>query len=194
MRWDEIVGGSSLLEGATIYPSQVYNAGTDNEYHGWPKDLVSKVEKACMDCEGSGKDPYHTDQACVYCQGTGKETEEKWDFPSLDVSYHNLRAIEAMLGLPEGEDSSGMIRNKDIPDMKRRLIMLKNKGSEHLTREPSTDQKRVVDKDEHGNTRIGMGAKMIDLGLSQHQIDRYVDSLMQILDFAQKNNMNVTWA
>lgn len=191
MRWGEIVGGNALLEGATIYPSRVYNAGTEDEYHGWPNELVRKVEIPCQDCEGSGKDPYHTDQACVYCRGTGKETEEKWDFPSLEVSYDNLRAIQDMLGL---DGDSGMIHNKDIPAMKRALIMLKNKGSEQHTKDPSVSQQRVVGKDEHGNTSIGMGAKMHDMGRSQAQVDRYIDKMMNILDFAQKNNMNVTWA
>lgn len=191
MRWGEIIGGNVLLEGATIYPSRIYNSGTDNEHHGWPSELVSKNEIACQDCDGTGED---RDQPCVYCQGTGKETEEQWDFPSLDVSYQNLRAIEAMLDLPDTGDSSGMIRNEDIPAMKRKLIMLKNMGSEDLVRDPSQSQQRVVGQDEHGNTSIGMGAKMYDMGLSQGQIDRYAESLMDILDFAQKNNMNVTWA
>ena len=194
MRWEEVLSGNTLLESVSIYPSQIYKAGTEDEYHGWPSELVRKVEIPCQDCEGSGKDLYHTDQSCVYCQGTGKETEEKWDFPNLDVSNANLRAIEAMLDLPDDGDSSGMILHKDIPEMKRKLIMLKNKGGDHLTREPSKSQQRVVGKDEHGNTSIGMGAKMYDMGLSQAQIDHYAERLMEILDFAQKNDMNVTWA
>lgn len=194
MRWEEIIQGNTLLESVTFYPSRVYNAGTENEHHGWPSELVRKFEKPCEDCEGSGKNPDHPQQACVYCQGKGVESDEKWEFPSLDVSNANLRAIEAMLDLPDEGDSSGMIQHGDIPQMKRKLIMLKNKGSDHLTRDSTMQQQRVVGQDEHGNTSIGMGAKMYDMGLSQSQIDRYVDSLMEILDFAQKNEMNVTWA
>lgn len=194
MRWGEIIGGNTLLEGATIYPSQVFKAGTEDEYHGWPSDLVTKKEIPCADCEGSGKDPYHTGRACVYCSGKGTEMEEVWNFPNLEVSYDNLRAITDMLGLEDDGDSSGMIQNKDIPDMKRRLIMLKNKGSDHLTKEPSVQQNRIVGKDEHGNTKIGMGAKMHDMGRNQAQVDRYIDKMMEILDFAQKNGLNVTWA
>ena len=189
MRWGEIIGGNVLLEGATIYPSRIYNAGTDNEHHGWPSELVSKTEMDCRDCEGSGED---RGEKCVYCQGTGKETEDHWDFPSLDVSYDNLRAIQDMLGLDD--DSSGMIDHGDIPQMKRALIVLKNKGSEQYTKDSSVQQSRVVGQDEYGNTSIGMGARMHDMGRSHAQVERYIEKLMDILDFAQKNDMNVTWA
>ncbi len=190
MRWTEIVSGNPLLEGATFYPSQVYNAGSENEHHGWPRELVKKVVIDCQDCDGTGKD---RDQACVYCQGTGKETEEKWEFPSLDVSYDNMRSITDMMGL-EDEDSSGMIWHKDIPGIIRRLIVLKNKDSSRFTQEPSQQQDRRVTQNDDGVTQISMGPKMYHGGRNQAQIDRYIDSMMEILTFAQKNNMNVTWA
>lgn len=194
MRWDEIVHGSSLLEGATIHPSEIKNAGTDNEYHTWPEHLAGKQDLPCDLCDGTGDDPHGPSGKCPYCKGKGTYEEDKWDFPSLSVAYANLHAIMDMLGLEDAGDSSGIIWNKDIPAVKRQIILLKNKGSAQFTKEPSDTQDRVVSTNDQGITQIGRGARMVDLGRSQAQIEQYLDKMMEILNFAQEHNMNVSWA
>jgi GH24 family phage-related lysozyme (muramidase) len=48
-------------------------------------------------------------------------------------------------------------------------------------------------KDDNGQSRIGKGATMHDIGRSHAQVERYIDSLLSLMDFAQKNDCDVVW-
>jgi hypothetical protein len=53
---------------------------------------------------------------------------------------------------------------------------------------------RRVSTDDAGMTRISSGPTFYNGGRTSAQVERYIDSMMEILDFAQKNNMDVSWA
>ena len=191
-RADGKIAESLINEGMTFNPvvEKEFLSGDHKGEKYWSgSDWEHKVTIACRDCDGTGKDRDHT---CPYCRGTGKEEETVSDAPELQVSNANGEEIQRMLGLDP--DYSGIIHNKDLPNTMRRLIMLKNKGSQQHTQDASVD-KGVMRRqsDDQGVTHIGRGATMYDAGRSQSQVDRYIDQLIKIIKFAQENNTGIGW-
>jgi hypothetical protein len=177
-----------ITEGMTFNPV-VEKEFSDGEKYWTGSDWERKVTIDCRDCDGTGKDREHP---CFYCKGTGKEEDIMSDAPELQVSNANGDIIQQMLGLDP--DYSGVIYNKDLPDIMRRLIMLKNKGSQQYTKDASVDRGAMRrQSDDQGVARIGRGPTMYDAGRSQSQVDRYIDKLIEIIQFAQKNNTSVGW-
>jgi len=177
-----------ITEGMTFNPV-VEKEFSDGEKYWTGSDWERKVTIDCRDCDGTGKDREHP---CFYCRGTGKEEDIMSDAPELQVSNANGKIIQQMLGLDP--DYSGVIYNKDLPNVMRRLILLKNKDTQQYTVDPK-QERRSVQKwtDDQGITHISRGASMYDMGTSQAQIDRYIDRLIEIIQFAQKNNTSVGW-
>jgi hypothetical protein len=187
-----------LTEGMTFGPAEMREY-TDEK--GEKRVLVTgerwwkKVNRGdCYVCRGTGKmkDRNNNDIPCVYCRGTGIDTEMVSTAPELSVSNDNGAAIQEMLGLEP--DYSGMIHNKDLPEVMRKLIKLKNQGSEEYTVAPSTSRGSArATKDDQGMSRITTGPTMHDYGRSQAQVDRYVDRLIELVKFAQANNAHINW-
>ena len=185
-----------IIESMTFIPA-VMKDFTDHE--GKPSKLLTsepwmrKEEQDCFLCDGTGKETYgDMSRVCSRCHGTGKTEEEVSDAPELNVSNANGYAIQEMLGLDP--DYSGTIYNKDLPQIMRRLIELKNKGSSEYTQEPSVSRGPMrKSKDDQGITKISPGATSHDFGRSQGQVDRYIDELIKMVQFAQKNNAHISW-
>jgi hypothetical protein len=177
-----------LNEGMTFNPVVEKEFSTGEKY--WTgSDWERKMTINCRDCDGTGKD---RTQLCVYCGGTGKEEDTVSDAPELQVSNANGEIIQQMLGLDP--DYSGVIHNVDLPKVIRRLILLKNKSTQQYTADPKQERGPTQKwTDKQGITHIGPGATMYDLGTSQAQIDRYIDRLIEIVQFAQKNNASLGW-
>jgi hypothetical protein len=187
-RPDGKIAESLINEGMTFNPV-VEKEARDGEKYWTGEDWERKVTMNCRDCDGTGKDRDHT---CPYCRGTGKEEDTVSDAPELQVSNANGEEIQRMLGLDP--DYSGVIYNKDLPDIMRRLIMLKNKGSQQHTQDASVDKGAMRrQSDDQGVAHIGRGATMYDAGRSQSQVDRYIDQLIKLVQFAQKNNTSLGW-
>jgi hypothetical protein len=154
--------------------------GTGKETHGGYKD-------------DDGKDHPKSEYECGMCHGNGEYKDFKSEAPELNVANGNAMEIQRMLGLDA--DYSGAIKHADLPAFKRQLIKIKNGDiSSHVQ-----DPKKEVGKmrtytDDTGQSRIGRGATVHDMGRSRAQVERYIDSLLSIMDFAQKNNLDVTWA
>ena len=149
---------------------------------------------ACEACSGAGKitDRNNKPTSCPYCLGTGIDTDTVSTAPELQVSNANGYAIQEMLGLDPYY--SGMIDNKDLPEVMRKLLRLKNKGSAEYTVEPSTSRGPArATKDEQGMSRISTGPTVHDYGRSQEQVDRYVDRLIELVKFAQANDAHINW-
>src|SRR5216683_3131400 len=128
----------ALFESMDFIPS-FYNK--DKGYNETPSE---KIIRDCTGCEGTGKN-YPDDpnsEPCYYCKDTpGKEDTTEYTVPYMNVSNSNGALILQMLGLYTGEDDeSGIIANKDLPAIKRKLIMLKNTNTDKFTR-PTTDTK-----------------------------------------------------
>ena len=187
-RADGKIAESLINEGMTFNPVVEKEFSTGEKY--WTgSDWERKITIDCRDCDGTGKD---RTQLCVYCGGTGKEEDRVSDAPELQVSNANGEEIQRMLGLDP--DYSGIIHNKDLPDIMRRLIILKNKGSQQYTKDASVDRGTMRrQSDDQGVARIGRGPTMYDAGRSQSQVDRYIDRLIEIIQFAQKNNTSIGW-
>lgn len=148
------------------------------------KQLIS-----CRDCDGTGKD---WDRECYWCKGTGKSEEYVSDAPELSVSNANGHAIQEMLGLPLEYD--GIIKHEDLPKFIRRLIFLKNSSIEDYTEKPTKIQGPLKVSGRLDNvTHINRGPTMFTGGRTNEQVQRYIDQLLDIFTFAQKNNAAVSW-
>jgi hypothetical protein len=191
-RPDGKIDESVINEGMTFNPvveKEFLSGDWKGEKYWSGSDWERKVTIDCRDCDGTGKD---RDHVCPYCRGTGKEEETVSAAPELQVSNANGEEIQRMLGLDP--DYSGIIHNKDLPDTMRRLIRLKNKGSQQHTQDASVDRGAMRQQsDDQGVTHIGRGATMYDAGRSQSQVDRYIDQLIKIIKFAQENNTSLGW-
>lgn len=170
-----------VLEGATIYPAR--RTEENGEIHiGWPDEFVRRVKIVCRDCEGKG---------CVYCQGSGKETETIYDFPEFSAGYAAIRVAAELMGLPSEE--SYWVAHEDLPEVRRRLIRVKNGDLSDFAQEATVERERRVDRS-GGIPRITSGPTMIGFGMSESQIGVLIDRLLGIIDWAQKHDCGISWA
>jgi hypothetical protein len=155
----------------------------------WWKD----TQVQCNVCDGLGHETYQgRNYTCRMCDGKGHYRETVSTAPELSVSNYNGYAIQEMLGLDP--DYSGVILHDQIPEMIRRLIRLKNTSTEKYTEPPEVSRGTMQVRGQDQNiTTIGSGPTMYSGGRSSEQVDRYIDELLQILQFAQKNNAVVNW-
>jgi hypothetical protein len=166
--------------------------------------FMKKTMETCFVCDGTGKETFggytdedgkhvpKTEHECGMCKGVGKNEEWRSTAGELNVANSNAMAIQEMLGLDP--DYSGAIKKEDFPAIRRRLIKIKNGGIESHTQEPSKSggQMRAYTNDQ-GQSSIGRGATMHDMGRSYAQVERYIDSLLSLMDFAQKNDCDLVW-
>lgn len=181
-----------LAEGMTFTPAVEINHGGRKIWSARPWSRQEEIK--CQYCNGSGKETYAGEEHdCDMCNGKGSRILSISDAPELEVSTDNGEIIQEMLGIEP--DSSGVIYHEDLPDVMRRLIMLKNKSAQDFVRPPSTSRGPTQKwTDENGITHIGRGAESRDFGLSKAQIDRYVDTLIKMVQFAQQNNAGISWS
>lgn len=187
MKLTEII---NLRESITFSAAKISDIGGRKVYDS--AQFQKEVEAECWACDGTGKDSYHKDHECDMCKGSGKIKEFKTEFGELNVSNANAFEILNMLGVDE--EYAGAIEKKDLAGIRRRLIMLKNKGVDaHTSDAEDTQGKARVSKNNDGVSAIKRGPRMIDAGRSSEQVNRYVDKLLTIIDFAQKNDAVVVW-
>ena len=165
-----------------------------NDQGAWSSQEFGKYEMSpCWVCDGTGKDPYHGAE-CSYCKGS-KETKE-WvsNAPTLQVSNANAGAIASMLGL-DNSDYSGIITHEQLSAIMKKLILLKNQDTKHYTQDPTVNRgnMRQTTDTETGLTSIGKGPTIHDMGRSQGLVDRYVDTLMDMVKFAQQHGAGISW-
>ena len=162
-----------------------------------------EMEK-CWVCNGTGKEshPEYVDDdgkthpkqewECGMCRGKGEYEDWKTDAQELNVSNSNAMEIQRMLGLDP--DYSGAIKKEDFPAFRRHLIKLKNGDISSHTQEPSVERGKMRSyTDDEGRSRIGRGATIHDGGRTNAQVERYIDSLLSLMDFAQKHDCDLVW-
>lgn len=150
--------------------------------------------RAWKDEDGKEHPAYSVD--CDWCEGKGEKDEHVSDAPELNVSNGNAMAILDVLGLShgDGQDLAGSVEPKDLPALRRKLIKMKNGGADDLeSPDEISGGKMVKDRDEHGNPALRKTARMYDIGRTSDQVANYIDRLLQIIDFAQKNDAHLTW-
>lgn len=191
-----------LNEGITF---GVGRLGDHNGQKYYSDPFSKEVNVTCFVCDGVGTEEFggYDDQdgkhipkyrhECRMCNGKGTNTEWKSDADELSVSNSNAFAILDMLGIDE-PDYSGSIKKETFPELKRQLIKLKNTDFSQHTQAPTKDVGRMRSyTDDSGQSSIGRGPTMYDAGRSHSQVERYIDKLLSLMDFAQKNDCDLVW-
>jgi hypothetical protein len=175
-----------LTESITFSP---YVYDKENNRYDQPG---KEADKNCEACEGTGKDDYYDGVDCPYCKGKGTYRGFVSSVPELNVANDNGYTILRMLGL--GNDSTGHIYNKDLPNIIRKLITLKNTDkSSQYTRDYSEDKpKTFVDKSQ-GIPQIRKTAHIHHMELSSDRIQQYIDKLLEICQVAQEHGYDIAW-
>ncbi len=154
-----------------------------------------EVERECAICDGSGKHP--NGDTCVPCRGTGKFKDYECDGPEMQVSNSNGFAIQRdVLGV-EDPDYVGSIPTEQLPALRRKLIKMINvdKDRESMHKRTTDSQGEMRRTGTNDNvTSIGRGARMVDIGRSDSQVLSYAKRLLDLVDYAMKNDLHVTWA
>jgi hypothetical protein len=185
-----------ITESVTFTPAVEKDMGGQKVWTS--SDWESKQMEPCFMCDGTGKETHDgKDYPCMRCDGKGEKEEWNINAPELNVSNANRHTVLSMMGIPSRpDDYSGLIRNHDLPKIMRRLITLKNTSTERYTSPDyvTRGQMGVQGTDDQGVTHIGRkGPTMYDMGVSQEQVDRYLDALIQLVKFAQENNASIHW-
>jgi len=169
----------------------------------WIPDAPARKEKLqCGGCDGTGEDNFNTDDdKCPYCKGKGYDgMTTVSDAPEMNLANSNARSILNILGLDADENLMGEIKNSDIGNIKQRIMKIINSdnSTSEVERSPSDIQQTstTVGKDEHGLSQIQrqQGPHMVDYGLSGDDIKKRLKYLITVLDYAQKNNYNITYS
>jgi hypothetical protein len=163
--------------------------------HKQGENFYDKVTKDCEACDGTGIEDWgDVKHKCRYCNGVGKYETIESRLPDLNVANTNAHVILNMLGIQTGDDTTGTIENNQLPEMKRKLIKLKNTDTSRHTRQYDiSGGNTYVDKSGE-IPRIGRTGIMHNMGLSNDRIKEYVDDLIKIVDAAQKIGGSVSFA
>jgi hypothetical protein len=182
----------TLTESVTFHPSEMKET-EDGRMIGVPDEYIVWTDEECPYCDGHGSFMQNDEKVtCGGCNGQGVHKSYDWNVPQLNVVNRNAEVIAELLGTGEGD--FGWVAPADIPTIKRRLIRFMNGEVNNFTIEP-TDGHGSRRVDHSGDIpRITTGPRMIDFGLSEDQIRSYIERLMPILDFAQKQGLGVSWA
>jgi hypothetical protein len=211
-----------IIESVSFGVAVLKDAGNGEKYYSG-EDFGQMKMVPCVPCDGTGDDEYRTNTPCRYCHGTGKMEEFVSDAPALQVSNHNAGAILDMLGIPydyagviphnrlpqlmrklihlkntaySSEPTSGEMTDSEIKAaLKAKLQQALGKNPLPYTEPASTSQGKMqtsIDPDT-GLSKIGRGATIHNAGRSNEQVMRYIDSLINLIHFAQENNASVSW-
>ena len=151
----------------------------------------------CWLCDGSGRDKHAPKYECGMCHGSGKIQEQVSDGPLLQVSNDNAHAIITDI-LGQEFDYGGVVEEKDLPLLRRKLMKMKNMEGERssVRSDPSDEQKGMQRTGGSGNvTSIGRGGpRMIGPGRSDQRVLQYVDRLLKMVEYAMQHNLIVSWS
>lgn len=163
---------------------------------------MRKERKECWACKGTGKDPHaHPDHPmdCDLCDGKKERDEWVSSSPELQVSNSNGFAIVKEL-FGQEPDWAGHVENKDLPELRRKLIGMlnseKHRSSLHKDPEDNDKARSMVSHGTEGNvTKIGKsGPRMVDMGRTDEQVKRYAHKLLDMVEYAMKHNLIISWA
>ena len=178
-----------IKESITFNPAKLVTYGDKGE-KAWSNEWGEYKMEPCWVCDGTGLE--QGKYTCGMCNG--QKTNKEWvsHAPELNVSNANARAVTDMLGV--NFDYGGVIEHKDLPAVMRKLLLLKNKGADQFT-EPGTKSGGQMKKytNDDGQSAIGRGPTMYDMGRTSDQVNRYVDSLIAMVKFAQENGGGICW-
>ena len=187
-----------LNESMEFGPTRVEKRKFNGEMHDVSVSPGSMQDVDCSICDGAGYNVYNDQNGkpykdpCGLCRETGKENVFVGDGPDMNVSNANGWEIQRMIGVDP--DHGGHVWNKDLPDLMRRLIKLKNGDTSQHAKEPNVELGRMQKRaGENGLATIGRGATMHDMGRSQEQVSHYVDRVMKIVKWCIDNDYDFSW-
>ena len=153
-------------------------------------------EQDCDFCDGTGEDSgdYYPDGKCGFCKGSGKVMNWVSDSPEMQVSNSNGYAIQRDI-LNVEPDYAGSVMNDQLPALRKKLLRMVNQESHRssMHKTPSQSQKQWTSQEDNVTT-IHRGAQMHDMGRSDEQVLTYTKRLLDIVDYAMKNDCHLTWA
>lgn len=188
-----------IREGMEFHASVIEDK--DGTKHISPHGLRKERNK-CSFCDGTGKDRFaHPDHPmdCDFCDGKKERDEWVSSSPELQVSNSNGFAIVREL-FGQEPDYMGHIKNEDLPELRRKLIGMINseKHRSPLRKDPTDNDKArsMVSHGTEGNvTKIGKsGPRMVDMGRTDEQVKRYAHKMLEIVEYAMKHNLIISWA
>lgn len=192
MRIEEIFESApALLESVTFSVAKLVNHEKHGQYYD--TDHFSQEEMVqCWVCDGTGMERGHE---CDMCDGKKEIKEYIYPYKRLNVSNDNALQILDMVQANMRGEYAGALKKEELPVVRRRLVQLMNQGADQHTQEPSVDRGQMGANGTNGNVySIGrQGPTMYHMGRSQDQVNRYIQSLLNIIDFAQKNDAVVVW-
>ena len=163
--------------------------------HGWRRE-----KQKCFVCKGAGEEEWNNEKhKCGLCNGDGHTDEWVSDSPELQVSNSNASAIVTDL-LKQKFDYAGVVHTEDLPELRRRLIKMKNSEKDrsklHKSPHSNKEERQMGKNSSAGNvTKIGYNQPhMIDGGRTPEQVMRYVDRLLHMVEYAMKHNLVLSWA
>jgi len=180
-----------------LYEGMEFNACTletkDDGTKMYSPHGMRETEVDCYGCEGmAGKIEGYK---CHWCKNTGKTKDWECDSPEMQVSNANgMAIIRDIIG--QEPDYAGSIPPEKYPALRQKLIKMINvdKERESMYKQTTDQQGQMRVKQQGDVTTIGRGARMIDVGRSDEQILSYAQRLLEIIEYAMKNDLVVTWA
>lgn len=119
------------------------------------------------------------DMQAIRVEVTANETQHLEQLPEINIANGNYYQLNRLLQLEPGEDYSGSI---SAQDMLARISIARGQ-TDMYTRAPT----------DTGGPGTGM-ARNIDYGLNQGQLNRYLDVLEQMAEYAlNMNNATIHW-
>lgn len=207
----DIITEANLVESTDFYPA----IKSIEDWHGKPTvvtkeppEFCRQEEVECEWCEGTGHHYDYVDGKKVFdpsygqcdaCEdvwgkpGHGRVKKWVYDFPRMKVSYMMVELLCQVLG--KDFDHCGHIDLEDLPALKRRLIGILNKNDVSAFTRPDTDEggERFVDTSgEIPQIRTTM--RTYGSGINDERLRAGVQYMLEIVDWAQKHEMGVTWA
>jgi hypothetical protein len=188
---DPILAESTLEESITFTSMKL-----DQEKRAFTQPFASQAQQECWYCDGTGKEPHSSiEYDCSRCDGKGSTVEWVSNAPELTVSNANAYDVLQMLDIKD-PDYVGSISPKELPTVMRKLLRLKNSGFDQYTEPSSVDRPAMQRRrdPQTGLDTIGrQGPTVHHMGRSHAQVQRYIDQLISIIQFAQKHDLYLTW-
>ncbi len=187
-----------LHEGVTFHAAEIETDDKGRKIitpHGWRKEKVD-----CFICDGKGHNIYGDEkEECGYCEGKGKTHEHVSDSPELQVSNSNARSIiEDIFG--KHYDYSGVVEPREFAALRQKLIGMINsedrRSSMHKNTTDNVKSRKMVRKGtEQTVAHIGHDEpRMVDMGRNDEQVLRYAQRMLDMIEYAQKHNLIISWA
>ena len=158
----------------------------------------SRQNVDCHICDGKGFNVYDGEKdECGMCDGPGKLDRFVNEGPSMTLSNGNAYDLMRHLGLEA--DYTGAVEGDELTALRQRLIKLLNSDKDRAGMEKATidneDERQMGATGQRGNvTSIGrQGARMIDVGRTPEQVKQYAKTMLDMVDYAMKNDYFIGW-